>query len=67
MEIIGNTEKELSEDEDDIVTTSYHPGAYRKCFNNKHTDEKEVIDPEDACKFLPCHYFDYIGGTSTGG
>jgi hypothetical protein len=22
---------------------------------------------EEVCRFLPCHYFDYIGGTSTGG
>jgi hypothetical protein len=21
----------------------------------------------ECCRYLPCHYFDYIGGTSTGG
>ncbi|KAI3320729.1 FabD/lysophospholipase-like protein [Xylariaceae sp. AK1471] len=30
--------------------------------------EKTLIELEDkAHKYLPCHYFDYIGGTSTGG
>lgn len=32
----------------------------------------EVVFPEEKLKpaylgYLPCHYFDYIGGTSTGG
>jgi hypothetical protein len=63
MHIIGEIEKQHSSD----VTTSFHPGEYRKCPNNKNEHCVKVEDPVDACRFLPCHYFDYIGGTSTGG
>lgn len=28
---------------------------------------EEVDSPEEAFIALPCHYFDYIAGTSTGG
>jgi hypothetical protein len=35
--------------------------------NNRSSPERVVDgDVSKPCKFLPCHYWDYIGGTSTG-
>jgi len=30
-------------------------------------DELIEFQCGECCRFLPCHYFDYVGGTSTGG
>jgi len=46
---------------DPQVHSSFHPEEYRPCYLNK------VPDHLTRCRYLPCHYFDYIGGTSTGG
>ncbi|OCL08373.1 FabD/lysophospholipase-like protein [Glonium stellatum] len=43
--------------------SSFHPLPYQPNFNNGRRPTQEV----ERCKCLPCHYFDYIGGTSTGG
>ena len=29
--------------------------------------EPDRVKADEQAKFLPCHYFDYIAGTSTGG
>jgi hypothetical protein len=71
MKIIGEIEKRtpptVPSDYEDTVSSSFHPGEYRACENNKNESGPQVSDPENACRFIPCHYFDYIGGTSTGG
>jgi hypothetical protein len=60
--------------------SSYYPEPYTPCINNGdssiqsnvtsttkvQSDEISSCGSED-CRYLPCHYFDYIGGTSTGG
>jgi hypothetical protein len=71
MQIVGEIERStpptvLSKYEN-TVSSSFHPGEYRRCVNNKEDGNVKVKDPENACRFIPCHYFDYIGGTSTGG
>ena len=48
---------------EESAESSFHPLPYQPNFNN---GRRSVIDVE-RCKYLPCHYFDYIGGTSTGG
>jgi hypothetical protein len=56
--------------------SSYSPVDYVPCMSNgvpRSSGGKNI--PQQAaqsecggcCRFLPCHYFDYIGGTSTGG
>jgi hypothetical protein len=71
MNIIGEIERRtpptVSSDHEDTVSSSFHPGIYRACENNKTENGPQVTDPQNACRYIPCHYFDYIGGTSTGG
>jgi hypothetical protein len=46
------------------LTQSRRPSVFRK----KSTVSSTVREtPKCHCAYLPCHYFDYIGGTSTGG
>jgi hypothetical protein len=51
--------------------SSYHPEEYIPCIDNATAaGEDETSDERDCVerrRYLPCHYFDYIGGTSTGG
>jgi hypothetical protein len=63
------------------TTSSYSPEIYTPCVNNVlprptgrassgSDGSKQEQGPAacgECCRFLPCHYFDYIGGTSTGG
>lgn len=44
---------------DSKATSSYSPLA-------NPDDSKQPME-EDLSKYLPCHYFDYIAGTSSGG
>ncbi|KAJ9629468.1 hypothetical protein H2203_001842 [Taxawa tesnikishii (nom. ined.)] len=51
------------------VDRSFYPLPYVQCPNGKKAnDQRDDQGRErERCKYLPCHYFDYIGGTSTGG
>jgi Patatin-like phospholipase len=65
----------------DSAETSYHPLNYIPSRDNSISTEKlsnqdgsgkeplssEEIERQQRSQYLPCHYFDYIGGTSTGG
>ncbi|KAK4957349.1 hypothetical protein LTR10_005311 [Elasticomyces elasticus] len=60
------------------ATHSFHPLPYPEeasqlPLNDAEKREKRMRDPagkvqglDAARRYLPCHYFDYIGGTSTG-
>jgi hypothetical protein len=52
--------------------SSYAPRPYVPCIDN--SEECALGEPvtaattgDDCYRYIPCHYFDYIGGTSTGG
>jgi hypothetical protein len=71
MEIIKDIEVDHS---DGSATSSYHPEPYREPFSS-HNSRNGRIGETDSHKagedtrleYLPCHSFDFIGGTSTGG
>jgi hypothetical protein len=49
--------------------TSFHPLEQPPNVSHNHSSSHNGGDEENASDgvFLPCHYFDYICGTSTGG
>lgn len=54
---------------DGRVESSYHPEEYREPYDSKRTggSRKGISSANHQRRFLPCHYFDFIVGTSTGG
>ena len=78
MEYIAAKERKL--DENDEIHSSFWPEAWPDNASqiplDKKEEQKRVADAEgpteklramsDGRKFLPCHYFDLICGTSTG-
>lgn len=60
MHIVGELERAANA----AITSSYHPRPY-SAPTGTHGP------PDDArwlsFRYLPCHYFDYCAGTSTGG
>ena len=78
MNKIGDLEKSLGGPE---AESSFAPCAYRPMLNQSshmNADIESPIEPDDivptpthevpnSSLFLPCHYFDYAAGTSTGG
>ena len=77
MRRIGQEERRL----DSRTESSFYPGLYKPRDVRPLDDarprtagsqQQETIaspteDLQEADLFLPCHYFTYIGGTSTGG
>ncbi|KAH7323806.1 acyl transferase/acyl hydrolase/lysophospholipase [Rhexocercosporidium sp. MPI-PUGE-AT-0058] len=77
MRHIGAEERRL----DSRTTSSFYPGIYKPTNIKPAEDSRPpTVDRrsssifatsteslEDADLFLPCHYFTYVGGTSTGG
>jgi hypothetical protein len=63
--------------------SSYAPEAFIPCVDNSRSprngtsysnassfgrgEQNDAGACSECCRYLPCHYFDYIGGTSTGG
>ena len=51
--------------------SSYHPVDPVQAKSTDSTDdarpEEDFSTPNGSSMFLPCHYFDYMAGTSTGG
>ncbi|KAI0540646.1 acyl transferase/acyl hydrolase/lysophospholipase [Xylaria digitata] len=57
--------KELETAEDGTIRSSFHP--CEKPDNVSQLSNRNNLDnAAEYTPFLPCHYFDYIGGTSTG-
>ncbi|KAL9025382.1 MAG: hypothetical protein Q9196_005780 [Gyalolechia fulgens] len=73
MNKIGDEERRLDELEGKKGKTksSFAPGAYKPIIPDPATNPRfEASDTEglrNSSLFLPCHYFDYAVGTSTGG
>ncbi|KAI0406026.1 acyl transferase/acyl hydrolase/lysophospholipase [Xylaria palmicola] len=51
--------------EDPRTQSSFHP-CQRPDFVSHLVGANNVDNPTEYTPYLPCHYFDYIGGTSTG-
>jgi len=70
MKVVGEIEKQ----NDSKADSSFHPEPYVSPHNTRSTlvsdesnsDLKQDQGADASCRYLPCHYFDYIGGTSTG-
>lgn len=54
--------EEIEQEEDEAVDSSFHP----EDFVPPHNKEGSATKEDGSSRYLPCHYFDYIGGTSTG-
>ena len=73
MNKIGEEEKRLNSQ----VQSSFEPGDYKpvskKTSGGSHGSEEDKIvatstqELPNSSLFLPCHYFTYAAGTSTGG
>lgn len=81
MEKIAEAEADVPSpngDEADGIHHSFHPLTWQEGASRLPMTERERLDArnwnpgekhralESAKRFLPCHYFDFIGGTSTG-
>ena len=68
MEAIGRRERTHS---DGPATSSYHP-LLPPSKTSEEATRREMDNAAEDCvtdssPWLPCHYFDYMAGTSTGG
>ena len=79
MNMVGNVEKDL----DQTTESSFWPSPYKPTitksanksggsatslpYEPSKTSEAGGIDLPNSALFLPCHYFDYAAGSSTGG
>lgn len=78
MQYIAEEEKNFDDGNDEEIIHSFHPHQWPN--NVSHipmSDERRRVerarDPDEKCRtmlearrFLPCHYFDHICGSSTG-
>ena len=83
MQKVAEIEREIQVREGCSTDTSYHPVGCNKCVinglqsaipdrrNGSIVPSERINSAHGSCEepdgYLPCHYFDYIGGTSTGG
>ena len=56
----GSVEHQLSE-------SSFSPCEYPPIEVNGMTTQRSITQLDDDQLYLPCHYFTFAGGTSTGG
>ena len=67
LERIMDSIRRYEQEQDQEATSS----AYSPLFNSTvHEDDRSSVEDgvkKDSSEYLPCHYFDLIGGTSTGG
>ncbi|KAI0443750.1 acyl transferase/acyl hydrolase/lysophospholipase [Xylaria telfairii] len=57
--------RDIEVNHDGATKSSFHP--CQRPENVSHLTNQDNLDnPTEYTPFLPCHYFDYIGGTSTG-
>jgi hypothetical protein len=83
MRHVHDVETSSLSDEDKGRHSSYDPAEYIPCVHNdrKATEGSQTRGTEknveyfaqretgcgQCCRYIPAHYFDYVGGTSTGG
>ena len=76
MRVIGGIEREYAcgpSEADGRAESSYHPLTPLSAVPCRTTDTKSKAKnggkppKTESSSWLPCHYFDYIAGTSTGG
>lgn len=75
MKKVGEFEKAVSPVEGDLSSgpakDSFFPVTATQTFTYDETDQHDshetVKPPTETSPWLPCHYFDYVAGTSTGG
>lgn len=75
MNKVGDEEKRIDR-EDGCAESSFSPCLYKPAYKNgKATDSSDSETPSatgsvgltNSSLYLPCHYFTYAAGTSTGG
>jgi hypothetical protein len=69
--------KDIEVKHTDSATSSYYPEPYKEPFNSSQNSRTGIEEAghimnsheagEDTRRYLPCHYFDFIAGSSTGG
>ena len=57
--------EEIEQGHENPATNSYYPVDFRVTPMIDHTTEGGQSTERNL--YLPCHYFDFIAGTSTGG
>jgi len=73
MKKIGYHERDQARNDDPedgarkLSESSFSPCEYKPVLINGEITATEVKEKEDDELYLPCHYFTYAGGTSTGG
>ena len=76
MKVIGGIEREYDygpSEADGPAESSYHPlqplspALYREPDTRPQAKNSNKPPKTESSSWLPCHYFDYIAGTSTGG
>lgn len=73
MQHVRDVETRHLSEEDKKMHSSYDPDEYIPCIRNCHDEDNSTDNAEgskecgECCRYIPAHYFDYIGGTSTGG
>lgn len=72
MNKVGDEEKRMDR-EDGRAESSFSPCLYKPTYRNARDMEEQISSAENieslpnSSLFLPCHYFTYAVGTSTGG
>jgi hypothetical protein len=73
MEKVKASETKGLSDEQKENHSSYDPHRYMPCVQNIEATSTTAGATEGqaacgtSCRYIPAHYFDYVGGTSTGG
>lgn len=67
----GSELREVEDPVDGPGTSSYHPLPPNPTIATDQEDPESLSNTEhhisESARWLPCHYFDYVAGTSTGG
>lgn len=71
MNKVGDEEKRMDRD-DGSAESSFSPCLYKQRISTDSSEEEiqsapNLVDLPNSSLYLPCHYFTYAAGTSTGG
>ena len=70
MRVIGKIERQYASGTSEAegpAASSYHPLVPLSTATNIRSKAKKDCIKTESSPWLPCHYFDYVAGTSTGG